>query len=85
MYALIYALALTNGLKKAADKLIKLWDAYTGQILRTFEGHKEGISDIAWSKDGEYLASASDDKTIKIWSMEFVSLRVCSCVLRLMS
>lgn len=58
---------------KGADKLIKLWDALTGQIIHTFEGHSEGISDIAWASDGEYLASASDDKTIKIWSMEDVS------------
>ncbi|KAF5382918.1 hypothetical protein D9757_006374 [Collybiopsis confluens] len=50
-----------------ADKLIKLWDAYTGDILRTLEGHEEGISDIAWSADGEFLASGSDDKTVRIW------------------
>ncbi|KAK0456239.1 WD40 repeat-containing protein, partial [Armillaria borealis] len=53
-----------------ADRVIKLWDAYTGEILRTLSGHDQGISDIAWSHDGEFLASASDDKTIKIWSMD---------------
>ncbi|KAF8633968.1 hypothetical protein AX15_001146 [Amanita polypyramis BW_CC] len=54
----------------AADKLIKLWDVYTGQIIRTFIGHRQGISDIAWSADSEYLASASDDKTVAVWSLE---------------
>jgi len=58
--------------REGADKLIKLWDGITGQILNTLQGHTEGISDIAWASDGEYLASASDDKTIKIWSMEEV-------------
>ncbi|KAF7339904.1 WD40 repeat-containing protein [Mycena venus] len=53
-----------------ADKIIKLWDTYTGDVLRTLVGHTEGISDIAWSNDGEYLASASDDKTIRIWDMK---------------
>ena len=57
---------------EAADKLIKLWDASTGQIIRTFSGHKQGISDIAWSNDSGYLASASDDKTVMIWSLELV-------------
>jgi COMPASS component SWD3 len=68
---------------EASDKLVKLWDAYTGQIIRTLEGHTEGISDIAWSNDGEYLASASDDKTIRIWNLSLVSFptRWYSCSL----
>ena len=60
--------------KQAADKTVKLWDTETGEILKTLEGHTEGISDIAWSPDGEFLASASDDKTIRLWSLEMVSL-----------
>ena len=30
------------------------------------------MNDIAWSGDGEFLASASDDKTVVLWSMEQV-------------
>ena len=62
--------------REGTDKLIKLWDGITGQILHTLQGHTEGISDIAWASNGEYLASASDDKSIKIWSVEEVS-RLC--------
>lgn len=58
--------------KLAADKLVKIWDADNGEIVHTLEGHTEGISDIAWSPDGEFLASASDDKTIRLWSLESV-------------
>lgn len=57
---------------QGADRIIKLWDAYTGQIIQTLEGHILGISDIAWSYDTEYIASASDDKTIRIWSLDLV-------------
>lgn len=60
--------------KSAADKLVKIWDCEKGELLDTFEGHAEGISDIAWSSDCEFLASASDDKTIRIWSMETVGI-----------
>jgi len=59
--------------RKAADKLVKLWNAYTGEITRTLAGHTEGISDIAWSNDKDYIASASDDKTIRVWSIDAVS------------
>lgn len=59
---------------EAADKLVKLWNAYTGEYLRTLQGHTHGVNDIAWSSDGSHIASASDDKTIKIWQMEFVGV-----------
>lgn len=45
---------------------------YTGEILKTLSGHQEGVNDIAWSSDGEFLASASDDKTVILWSVEQV-------------
>lgn len=61
--------------KQAADKLVKIWDAYTGEILKTFESHHEGINDVAWSSEGDFLASASDDKSIILWDMEQVRLR----------
>lgn len=58
--------------KEAADKQVKLWDVSQGELIRSFEGHTEGVSDIAWSTNGEFIASASDDKTIRIWSLEAV-------------
>lgn len=41
--------------------------------MRTFSGHSQGISDIAWSPDNAFIASASDDKTIRIWDVDAVS------------
>ncbi len=52
-----------------ADKTIRLWHADSGRHERTYTGHKEGISDLAWSFDSEMVASASDDKSIRLWSM----------------
>lgn len=38
--------------------------------LRSLEGHVGGLSDVAWSADSRFLATASDDKTIKLWNAE---------------
>lgn len=34
-------------------------------------GHEEGVNDASWSHDGCYLVSASDDKTARIWDVEY--------------
>ncbi len=46
--------------------------------MKTLSGHTEGVSDIAWAHDSERLASASDDKTVRLWDASTVrSLFVC--------
>ncbi|KAK5710084.1 hypothetical protein LTR17_019197 [Elasticomyces elasticus] len=49
------------------DKMIKIWDASSGQCLRTLEGHSDGVSSVVFSADLSGLVSASWDKTVKIW------------------
>lgn len=51
----------------SADGTIKVWDAATGQHMRTMEGHLAGVSTIAWSPDSNTIASGSDDKAIRLW------------------
>jgi WD40 repeat protein len=42
-----------------------------GLTLRhVLRGHTGGINRIAWSPDGHYLASPSDDKSLRIWDVE---------------
>jgi serine/threonine protein kinase len=36
---------------------------------RTFSGHSAGVSSVAFSPDGQWLASGSDDSTVKVWSV----------------
>ncbi len=51
-----------------ADKVVKLWNLDTLDRIRTYRGHKELISALAFSADGKLLASASLDGNIRIWS-----------------
>lgn len=53
----------TSGL----DRTIRLWDPTSGQTLLVLKGHAGGIRCIRFSPDGRTLASASDDRSLKLW------------------
>ena len=53
----------TRLLSGSQDKTVKLWDAATGRLLRTFEGHSDAVTSVAFSPDGARLLSGSGDKT----------------------
>jgi len=50
------------------DTTIRLWDAATGSALRQLDGHTGWVSDLAFSKDGRRLLSASSDATLRLWN-----------------
>ena len=46
---------------------MKLWDAASGRLLRSLEGHTSFVRSVAWDAVGARLASAADDYTVKLW------------------
>ncbi|MHC4642280.1 MAG: WD40 domain-containing protein [Planctomycetota bacterium] len=49
------------------ESKIKLWDANTGKELMTLRGHEGFVTTVAFSPDGERIASGGSGETIKIW------------------
>ena len=63
-----------------ADQTARIWDAETGDLIRVLEGHPDGLTNIAFSSDGRYLATSQQsttdsaneqgDATVRIWEVE---------------
>jgi WD40 repeat protein len=48
---------------------IRLWNGSSQQI-RSFIGHKNWVRSLTFSPNEKFIASASDDQTVKIWDIE---------------
>src|SRR5262249_10657348 len=71
--AAVFAVALDPHSRSLAsagfDHTIKLWQPWSGKLLRTLTGHQDRVLSLAYTPDGRHLASAAADGTIFLWDL----------------
>ena len=52
------------------EGLLALWDSSTDELKRAFIGHQAPVTAVSPSGNRKLIASASSDRTIRLWSLE---------------
>ena len=52
-----------------SDGVVKVWSLPECNNLQTLYGHESAVTAVCWDPSGNILASASSDKSVKIWSL----------------
>ena len=70
----VTALALSpdGRLLFAASRSLQLrcWSMESGQVLRSYKGHKAPIADMAVDATSGLLATSSADRTVRVWDVD---------------
>jgi hypothetical protein len=53
--------------------MLRFWDLTSARLALTMPAHSAWVWDLAISPTGDLLATASADRTIKLWSIEVLS------------
>lgn len=50
------------------NSIVNLWDASTGELIKSYQGHSSLVEAIAWSPNSSYIASGDYQGTVHVWA-----------------
>lgn len=56
--------------QERSNTTVKAWDAATGELLRSLGTHKDGVHNVAWSEDGQFvIVIDAMGNTARVWEI----------------
>ncbi|KFO53942.1 WD repeat-containing protein 27, partial [Corvus brachyrhynchos] len=52
-----------------ADKTVLIFNSNLTDVHNVFSGHDGAVNSVGWSHDKKWLVSASEDRTLRVWSV----------------
>uniref|UniRef100_A0A8C5X9F8 WD repeat-containing protein 27 n=1 Tax=Malurus cyaneus samueli TaxID=2593467 RepID=A0A8C5X9F8_9PASS len=52
-----------------ADKTVMIFNSNLTDVHNVFSGHDGAVNSVCWSHDKKWLVSASEDRTLRVWSV----------------
>lgn len=67
MYDVVFSADSRMFMSCGKDSTCKLYSCTRRKLLRELPGHADEVYCVDWSLDGQYGASGSKDKLVKLW------------------